>query len=352
MSLLSDDPPGLAGAGHLVQHLVLPRLEARLAQVGGEVQVERTADAVVFTALGPAGELPFMANALRAALIPPVPDELEWTLATRALEEERLAEWETPAAHLRSALRVRIFPADRSVTGTAASVQRLRPSTIVAAWAAMYDPQRISIVGAGALRLDELRAAFTGLPEHGAGEVATRLDSVSTRPLTAAQATRGWVGAGYSAGELDAAALAVLARLLERQISQQLPAATVFAEVWWTHHGRALALLAAVPGARMPAATRSISGSMEALADEITRAGVQAAATAVQRELRFQTRTADRMAALIGGFIERGEDAGAAEAFYSAVGEVSLGDVQAVLDELLESQPVLVEVPPQRFGSR
>ncbi len=352
MSLLADDPAGLAGAGHLVQHLVLPRLEARLAQIGGEVQVERTADAVVFTAVGPAGELPFMANALRGALIPPVPDDSEWTLATRVLREERLAEWETPAAHVRSALRVRLFPADRSVTGTAASVRRLSPGTLGEAWAAMYDPRRISIVGAGDMRLEELRAAFTGLPERSSGEVSTRGDTVSTRPLAAAQATRGWVGAGYSAGDLDPAALAVVARLLEQQIGARFPAAAVSAELWWTHHGRALVVVAALPGAQMAAATSAISGSLEALAEEITPARVQAAATGVQRDLRFQTRAAGRMAALIGSFIERGEDAGAAEAFFSALADVSLGDVRAVLAELLDSAPVLAEVPPQRFGSR
>mgnify|MGYP006146791671 CR=1 FL=1 len=44
LSLLADDPPGYAGAGHLIQHLLLPRLEERIARVGGRVQAVRTSD--------------------------------------------------------------------------------------------------------------------------------------------------------------------------------------------------------------------------------------------------------------------------------------------------------------------
>src|SRR5688500_11473477 len=85
LSLLADDPPGYAGAGHLMQHLLLPRLEERVARVGGRVQAVRTSDAVVYTVVGPAGELGYLAETLNAVLRPPAPGTAEMLAAVAAL---------------------------------------------------------------------------------------------------------------------------------------------------------------------------------------------------------------------------------------------------------------------------
>jgi rubrerythrin len=55
------------------------------------------------------------------------------------------------------------------------------------------------------------------------------------------------------------------------------------------------------------------------------------------------------MADVLGAFADRGEEAGAAQRFYAAVAEVTEADVRAVLDLLLEEEPAVVEVPPQRL---
>src|SRR3954471_20230357 len=56
LSLLADDPPGYAGAGHLLQHLVLPSLEEQVARVGGRVAAVRGSDGLVYQVVGPASE--------------------------------------------------------------------------------------------------------------------------------------------------------------------------------------------------------------------------------------------------------------------------------------------------------
>src|SRR5687768_9554929 len=85
LSLLADDPPGYAGAGHLMQHLLLPRLEDRIARVGGRVQAVRTSDAVVYTVVGPAAELDYLAETLRAVLRAPTAGTAEMLSASAAV---------------------------------------------------------------------------------------------------------------------------------------------------------------------------------------------------------------------------------------------------------------------------
>src|SRR5688500_18002548 len=88
LSLLADDPPGYAGAGHLMQHLLLPRLEERVARVGGRVQAVRTSDAVIYTVVGPAVELDYLAESLRGALAPPPAVNADLLPALAALAQE------------------------------------------------------------------------------------------------------------------------------------------------------------------------------------------------------------------------------------------------------------------------
>src|SRR3954449_10819896 len=48
LSILADDPPGYAGAGHLFQHLLLPSLHDPAAPVRGPVSVARGSAALVY----------------------------------------------------------------------------------------------------------------------------------------------------------------------------------------------------------------------------------------------------------------------------------------------------------------
>jgi predicted Zn-dependent peptidase len=347
MAILADDPPGYAGAGHLVQHLLLPTLQSRVARVGGEVEMERSADAIVYTLTGPTSELPYLAEVLRSTLRPPAPSDAALLRASRQLAEERLAEWETAEEHVRAAMRASLFPSDISAAGTERSATRFRAEQIPGIWRDIYAPERLSILAVGDVTLEQLQKAFGTLP-IGFADVENHeeaADTVSLAPLAPAQATRGWLGAGFLATELDPAAVSVTARILRDELQDQLPDADVAAEHWWTHQGQALVVVLGADGPRVDAARRALNTLASGLDTRLTERLVHDAARSLRREMLFYSRTPDRMAEVLGRFTDRSGDPGAAETFYGRLDEVKLGDVRAVLTHMVEHTPARVEIP-------
>jgi predicted Zn-dependent peptidase len=353
LSVLADDPPGYAGAGHMIQHLLYPALQDRVARVGGRVQMQRTSDAIVYTVTGPATELSYLAELLIGTLeVRPAP--LDAVLrAERELREERLAEWETAPAHVRSYLRAQVFPADLSAAGTDRSATRFIGSRMPAIWGQIYRPERVSVVAVGDVYLGDVQRAFAALPPAPRAEpLEIQRDSVVLGPLAPAQATRAWLGTAHSVSDLDPAAVSVTARLLGDFIRTRVPSAQVEAEHWWTHHGQAITLIAAVPERDMAAARRALGVAVSGLLQEVTFLDVAEAATAIRRELLFYSRTPERMAEVIGQFVDRQGDPDATERYYAALDRLDDEDVRRVLEQLVERTPARVEVPPQALQPR
>jgi predicted Zn-dependent peptidase len=352
MALLADDPPGYAGAGHLVQHLLLPTLRTQVERVGGAVEMERTSDAVVYTLTGPSRELPFLADVLRAALRPAAPTAGALLRASRELAEERLEEWESADQHVRSVLRGQLFPGDLSAAGTERSAARFEAEEIPAIWRRMYDPARLSILAVGDVTMSDLQAAFSGLPDRATvrddDEGDAPVDTVSTVPLAPAEATRGWLGAGYLASDLEPAAVSVAARIIQDQLREQLPDASVSAEHWWTHDGQALALIVGAPAPRIAAARRALNTLASSIDTRLTATRVHDAARALRREMLFYARTPERMSEVVGRFSDRDGDPEAADRFYASLDEVDLEAVRDVLGHMLEHTPARVEIAAPR----
>ena len=347
MSLLADDPPGYAGAGHLIQHLLLPVLRAQVAAVGGEVEMERSADAVVYTLTGPTEELAYLAGALQGALRPPAPTEAALLRASRELAEERLEEWESAPQHVRSVLRLRLFPSDLSAAGTEHSAARFKAAEIPAIWSRMYRPERLSILAVGDVSLSELRQAFAGVPAgRESEEIDEAADSATSAPLAPAEATRGWFGAGYLAGELDPAAVSVTARIIRDRLQSQLADAGVATEHWWTHQGQALVIVLGSPRAQIPAARRALDTVASGLSLRLNERDVREAARALRREMLFYGRTPDRMAEILGSFSDRAGDPDAAGRYYAQLEMVDLAAVRNVLGHMTEHTPARVEIDP------
>jgi len=353
LSVLADDPPGHAGAGHLVQHLALPSLREQVLRVGGEVHATRTTDAVVYTVIGPAAETDYLAGVLRSALEPPRFAESHFIAATRELTEERNAEWENAAAHTRSLLRARLFSDDLSPAGTPASAARLTAEAIPGLWGRMYRPERVAVVAVGDVELPRVRAAFANLPDASGEEPAEPVaDTVAAEPLASPEATRGWIGLGYSAPDADPAAMTVLARLLGGTVRQRVRNARVESEHWWTRSGQAVVLLVAAPPTALAGSRQAVRGSVSALRERLDEDAVRNAAAGVRRDMLFYARTPERMAEVVGQFVDRAGDAEAAQRFYAAVERLTADDVRALLDRLAEETPVLVEIPPQKLPNR
>lgn len=349
LSLLADDPPGYAGAGHLMQHLFLPRLEERMARVGGRVQAVRTSDAIVYTVVGPASELDYMAETLRSVLRAPAAGTAEMLAAAAAVTQERSAEREIAPQYVRAALRARLFPDDLPAAGTEAGITRLNTARMDEVWAAMYRPERVSIVAVGDVEIAGVRRAFRDVPAAAGQGVTPLADTVRAFAADTPQATRGWFGRAWNASDADPAALTVTARLLRNHLRRRMTRSAVEVEHWWTHHGQGLALVVATADSLMPVARRTVEGSLTALQGSLDEAAIRDAATSVRREMLFFARTPERMADVLGAFSDRGEAAGAAQRFYAAVAQVTEEDVRAVLALLLEQEAAIVEVPPQRL---
>lgn len=348
LSVLSSDPPGYAGAGLLIQHLAFPSLRDQVRRVGGRVQMQRTSDALIYTVVGPASELEYLAGVLRSALATPRTGRGELLVARHALRETRLAEWEIARGHVRAALRAQLFPEDLSVAGTESSVEHLDPTSLPAVWSQMYDPDRVLVMAVGDVRMAAVEEAFAELPRLPARPPEPRVDTVPAAPLAPAEATRGWLGLAYSGAELDSPALTVAARLLRDLLRERVPTATtVEADHWWTHHGQALALVLAVPGPNLPAARRTLGTALTTLQESLDEARVRAAATAVRREMLFYARTPERMAEVLGGFADREGDVDAAQRFYGRLEQVREADVRQVLETLAARTPARVDIPPQ-----
>lgn len=352
LSLLASDPPGYAGAGHLIQHLRYPGLRDQAARVGGRAQIERTADAVVYTVTGPAAELPFLSQLLLSTLSPPQVTTGEFLLADRELREERLAEWETAQAHARSMLRSQLFPGDISAAGNDRSAARFTPGNLANVWSSMYRPDRVSILAVGDVYLADVQREFADMPAAGSTTLGIQRDSVVLSALAPAQATRAWLGAAYPASDLEPAAVSVVARMLGDLLRARVPGAQVEAEHWWTHHGQAIAIVAAMPERDLATARRVLGTAVGTLLEDVDFLTVSAAATAIRREMLFYSRTTERMAELIGAFVDRQGDPNAAERFYSGLDSLDDDDVRDLLERLIERTPARVEIAPQILEQR
>ena len=213
----------------------------------------------------------------------------------------------------------------------------------------MYRPERVAIVAVGDVEVDGVRRAFRDVPAAGGGSARPLADTVRAFAADTPQATRGWIGRAWSASSEDPAALTVTSRLLRNNLRRRMARSQVDVEHWWTHHGQALALVVATPDSLMPAARRTTEGALAALRDNLDETLVRDAAASVRREMLLFARTPERMADVLGAFADRGEGADSAQRFFAAVDAVTEEDVRALLERLLEFDPAVVEVAPQRI---
>ncbi|HEV2146966.1 MAG TPA: hypothetical protein VGR37_06170, partial [Longimicrobiaceae bacterium] len=95
-----------------------------------------------------------------------------------------------------------------------------------------------------------------------------------------------------------------------------------------------------------------VRASVTSLAESLDPVRVRDAAAGVRREMLFFARRPERMAEVVGQFVDRAGDADGAQRFYDAVERVDEDAVRAVLAQLADRTPVVVDVPPQRLPNR
>jgi predicted Zn-dependent peptidase len=144
--------------------------------------------------------------------------------------------------------------------------------------------------------------------------------------------------------------VSVAARLLSGAVTARLAGSEVAGEHWWTHHGQALVLMAAVPQSLVATTPAALQGLLASVAPSITDEAVRSAARAIRHDMLFYSRTPDRMAEVLGHFIDRGGDAASAQQFYADLEQVDADDVRRVLAALAAGPAVRAEIPPQRLN--
>jgi len=300
--------------------------------------------------LGPASELDYLAGILRGALRVPAPSSGEVIAALSALAGERAAERETAPQYVRAALRAQLFPEDLPAAGTDGAAARFDASRLEALWGQIYSPDRVQVVAVGDVGLDGVRRAFRALPQPpGAAPLEPLADTVAALAADTPQATRGWIGAAWAAGDAEPAVVSVTARLLRSSLRRRMTRSQVEVEHWWTHRGQAVALVVATPDSLVATARRTVDASLTTLATAVTDDAVRDAAAAVRRDMLFYARAPERMAELLGEFADRDAGADAAQRYFAALDAVTADDVRAVIDRLQSAGAVTVYVPPQKI---
>jgi predicted Zn-dependent peptidase len=95
-----------------------------------------------------------------------------------------------------------------------------------------------------------------------------------------------------------------------------------------------------------------VGGSLASLGESLDAARVREAAAGVRRDMLFFARRPERMADVVGQFIDRAGQADAAQRFYADVERVDEDAVRAVLAQLADRTPAAVDIPPQKIIPR
>jgi predicted Zn-dependent peptidase len=181
-----DEPEGLAGASHFLEHLLLKGTEARGARalaeavdaVGGDLNAYTAHEHTAFHVRLPAAELPLGLDVL---------SEVMWSPALRAADveaeravilEELAMEEDTPDDRVLTLLADALYPRHplgREVLGTRASIAAIGRDDVAAFHGRWYRPANVVVAAAGAVEHGEVVAGIrTRLGERSGGDVPRR----------------------------------------------------------------------------------------------------------------------------------------------------------------------------------
>jgi hypothetical protein len=348
LSVPISEPPGLAGAGRVLQLLVADRARGEVERFGGELELSRTPGHLVYAIRGPATAFGEMVAVLKYAVAPP----LGITRAPSALwltaRQEALVDFETPERLLRQRLERLLFPVHASVL-SAPDLEHL-PGTAELEWFCRrwFRPSSMSVVIVGPVTLAEARAAFRGWPEPPRVRAHPPGGGSPSGPPPRAEVMAPRAGLGYAGGAAEPAALAIAAEL----IKEELPALGLrraSAELWWIGGRTALVVMGAAPpvgngeGASLPTTLQLGVASAVARA---TGADLDRVRRRLQHAILMRARTPAGMAGAIGEFLDRTGEPKGVEEFLSALAEMDEETVRSTMRTLLYRSPQVVELVP------
>jgi predicted Zn-dependent peptidase len=167
-----DEPDGLAGASHFLEHLLFKGTTTRTARqiaeavdaVGGEMNAFTNREHTAYYTRLPASRVDLGLDILGDVLTDPAfrPHELE--AERQVIVEEILMNLDVPEDHVHSLLAEALFPdhpLGREVLGTRATVEAATRDGIAAFFGRWYLPHNLAVVAAGDLDHDHLAAVLS-----------------------------------------------------------------------------------------------------------------------------------------------------------------------------------------------
>lgn len=347
VSVPYSEPPGLIGAGRVLQLLVAERARSETERFGGRLELTRTPSHLVYSVQGPASAFNEMVAILRYLVAPPRSFFRDQRGAWLTVRREALADLETPDLLVRWRLTGELFPDLKQMYGPPDLGEPPGERGLEWFWRRWFRPEAMSVVIVGAIDAEEARAAFRdwaappkpeGRPPQGRGR--------GSAPPAEVIASR--VGLGFTGGSIEPAVLAVSAALLEGALSLTGDR-RVTAEFWWVGDRTALVLLGASrldqPMSAFELRT-TIQLSMAEAASRISREELSEVRRRLRQALLMRARTPGGMAAVIGEFLDRTGDPYGAEKFVASLERVELGAVRSALRTLIYRRPIVVELDP------
>jgi predicted Zn-dependent peptidase len=347
LSVPVEEPPGLAGAGRVLQLLVQDRLHSEVERFGGRIEFLRTPGHLVYSVRGPATAFGEMVAVLRYAVAPPPGAFRAQAAVWLTARQEALADFETPDRLLRYRLERALFPDLAKGRADFGSADLPNAADLEWYWRHWFRPTRMAVVIAGAVEAEVARAAFRGWPEPPAARSRPPARPVQgAAPVPEVISAR--TGLAYATNATEPAVLALAAALID----ETLPAPAIrqaTAELWWVGDRSAVVVMGAAPTGSQASAAELRARLQLSVADAAARAtaaDIARLGRRLRQSLLMRARTPAGMAAVLGEFLDRTGDPASAEEFLEALERVEAEAVREALRILIYRAPVVVELEP------
>lgn len=347
LSVALEEGPAEAGAGQILRDLALARMDGLAGPVSARVDARRTPWGLVYSVVGAAADLEYLAYLLREAVSEPSVRGGGVEAARVRLAEAVARDSETPAGRLVGTLRQAIAPHLTPLLGTESTVASLDAARILSVWRRSHRPEAMELVIAAPVVPEVVLAVVRGMGVT-QGEAAPALDAPAPpegrRPP--AETLRHWYGVAWSAGPTSDPRATVLAPLLSEYLAGSQGDFETGVQL------RALSdrWLLVVGGAAYPQDARRmrdvVSGALAAARASLTEEWVDQTVSRVRRELLFSARTPSGLVERVGHGVESAGHPSAASEYHRTLAATDLAAMVAYVDELLAAEPATAEVRP------
>lgn len=333
-----------AGAGQLLRIQARDRMESLASRIGARVEVHRTAGALVYQVSGSVQDADFLGWILKEGMGPPQSSRFDAAVREARVELQR--QLETPEGTLARRLVQGLSPGTSPLQGTEGILDRMDPSRLSAIWARSHVRQDARVVVVGRLDVPLILAAISdlGLPQEGPTPQFPPLQ-MTGESLGAPEIIRHWTARAFSLPDGGAVGL-IASRHLSLLLQESPGDYEASVELWEVGRNRALVL----SGAAYPRSRQSLQNRLQGLLQEglerLDETRVQWLAAELETEVRLAARYPWRLAELAGQAWDTGRGPGGVADLVQELRGATAGEIQAFLQELQATEPVVEELRP------